>query len=383
MLWKIFRYLLYILFFFILSVILVPIIFISMRYLISLTGIGFLGEIGNTSSLDIYISLVSIFLSIASIIISVVLVYYIQRLTDVKEDYELKQQKTKFYTQTLISLKNALEGKFDRITITDSFISESVILHGFLDDAEVAVLTDIWNILINIKMLKVVDVKEQIIALKRVIYVSFFELIDKDKVKNYLSLMNKDVLKILNKLSNSKKDTYEYGVSYYYDNSPLFKSYIVEGEERFKVYFYNQLKYDCSFDGKNPINGFGLEENDKVYYVGNFKNMKRHGEGELFYILNSNKVLLAKGEWSDGSIINGEVHNIKRIYSSTSLRFDYFFDPGIIDNDVCKLIKVYSVRIENGQIVDKFNIQDRYEIDQIKAIKKIALSIAGNMSVND
>lgn len=362
---------------------LIPIVFICLRYLISFTGIGFLGEIGNTSSLDIYISLVGIYLSITSIIISIVLVYYIQRLSNVKEDNEFEQQKRKFYTQTLISLKNALEGKFDRITITENFISESVILHGFLDDAEVEILTDVWNILINIKMLKDTNVEEQINALKRVIYVSFFELIDKNKVKNYLSLMNKEVLKILNKLRNSQKDTHEYGESYYYDNSPLFKSYIVQGEERFKVYFFNQLKYDCSFDGSNPVNGFGLEKNDNVYYVGNFKNKKRNGEGELYYILNSNKVLLAKGEWLEGGIINGEVHNIKSIYGSNPIYFDYFFDPGKIENEVSKLIKVYSARIENGKIVDKFNMQDRYDIDKMKAMNKVLSSFVDILRVKD
>lgn len=347
---------------------LVPILFSIIRYFIYFFGFDFLINLDNKDIISMNINILGIFLSITSILVSSLLVYFIYELSNQKENFDFLKLKNALYSQTILSIKNALSGNKKMITISETLISEGVKLYGQMDDKDIEILMEIWNILINIKDSNETEQKEHINALKQIIYVSFYELIDEKKIKNFYSLFNGNICKILNNLNPSKSKNFVFGISHYYDNSIIFEHYCDKNENKYKVYFFGNLKYNCSFDGKDPLNGFGCETNEKYIYIGEFKNKLRNGEGELYQISNKNdKLLVAKGVWNNGNLFNGEAHNVKSVYGENPVKIIYFFDQGYIEAEFQISVQVFSVNIKNGKVDKEFNYRQGFEEDSIKA----------------
>jgi hypothetical protein len=251
----------------------------------------------------------SIYFSIVGIAVSVIIAYYLYKLSKEKEMSDLYNYRATIYTQTRESILAALADRFDRISITESTIENSFKLKEVLDDKKHMQLTNIWTSLLSLSEndKKTDDRKSEF---QKMVCVPFYNTIWDYPLESKSDLLNKEIYSLLFDVNPLKNKVFKYGEARLVDGSLCYLAYEVDNTQKYKVYKNDRLIYDCSFENNKVKNGYAERILYNQKYLGNFENGLFHGEGTLYSTLIQNEKILKQGIWFEGKLREGMMFDI-------------------------------------------------------------------------
>ncbi|MBS3972173.1 MAG: hypothetical protein KGZ84_04185 [Erysipelotrichia bacterium] len=340
---------------------------------------GVLSTLSESGRFDVTTNLISIYLSSISLIVSILLVYYVQKLSKDQQASENNQYRNILYTQTCNSLKSALENEPMKISITENIMYESYKLLGVLKKEDIDFLIQIWNILIIIKS-NPSEINHHQVLLKDQVYVSMYSLIENNDFEGFYSMFNEVCCNVLNRLNPDKHKSFVFGKAYSKNDELIFEHY-KKGEEDFYRIFDGGLKYDCSFVSNCVNNGFAIVQDSSYLYEGMFERRLKNGVGKQYYIKDGGKDLLKDGLWIDDKFREGTAYFLKK-NNLIGLGFSHFLNRKEVNDNIRKEIEYFSAEIFDGKIVRQFDFAIGYEEDPIKILGNYGKNISKMINEN-